>query len=212
MTIFQDSSAGECPFLLIIKTEKKVKKSNIFLDRRGKKWYVFPRLTKKWQIVPIILGKLRCMPVMFYGEYRHTVDEKSRLSIPAKFRALLGGDGSTQFFLTRGFDPCILICTREKWEELQATYAKHPLTSKAARNFKRAFYTGACEVIFDKQGRIAIPENLLTYSGIKRDVVIAGVSDTVEVWDAGLYEKSLSDILSDFGKAAEEFGKDNTER
>jgi len=124
----------------------------------------------------------------------------------------LTGGNDVQFFLTRGLDLCILICTKKKWEELEATYAKHPLTSKAARDFKRAFYTGACEATFDKQGRIAIPQNLLEYAKIKRDVVVAGVSDTVEVWDAQLYSESMGGVLGNFGEAAEEFGKGNPEK
>jgi division/cell wall cluster transcriptional repressor MraZ len=76
---------------------------------------------------------------MFYGEFRHTVDEKSRLSIPSRFRTLLVGDGNDKFFLTRGLDKHLLLCTTTKWQELEAKFTKHSLTNSAARNLKGPF-------------------------------------------------------------------------
>jgi MraZ protein len=140
---------------------------------------------------------------VFYGEYRHTVDDKCRLSIPARFRAILLGDDGETCYLTRGLDRCLLLCTRDYWQKLEARFAKHVLTNRAARAFKRAFYSGANPSTFDRQGRIAIPQNLLDYAGIKRDVVIVGVSEAIEIWDAALYEEAMSGILENFGEAAQ---------
>ncbi len=149
---------------------------------------------------------------MFYGEYRHTVDDKCRLSIPSRFRVLLQGDGNDTFYLTRGLDKCVLLCTRKKWDELEATFTRHSLTNRAARFFKRAFYSGANPSSFDKQGRITLPQNLLDYAGVKRDVVIVGVSDAIEIWDARLWDESIANYLENFEKAAQELEGGNAEK
>lgn len=148
---------------------------------------------------------------MFYGEFRHTVDDKSRLSIPCKFRTVLVGDGNEKFFITRGLERHLLLCTAKKWHDLETGFTKHPLTSLTARNFKRAFYSGAAEVSFDKQGRIAIPQHLLDYAGIKRDVVIIGVSDSIEIWDAVKWDASEVELLENLGQIAEKLGQLNSE-
>ena len=141
---------------------------------------------------------------MFYGEFRHTVDDKCRLSIPAKFRSLLQGDGNDTFYLTRGLDKCILLCTRDYWRKLEERFTRHSLTNRAARAFKRAFYSGASPSGFDKQGRITIPQNLLDYAGVKRDVIVVGVSDAIEIWDPKLWGETVDGILDNFGQAAQE--------
>jgi len=149
--------------------------------------------------------------LMFYGEFRHTVDEKSRLSIPSRFRTLLMSDGTEIFFLSRGLDKYLLLCTAKKWHELEAGIIKHPLTNLAARKFRRAFYSGAGEVSFDKQGRIPIPQPLLEYAEIKRDVVVVGVSDAIEIWDAAKWDESEPELLKNLSQAAEQLGKESTE-
>ncbi len=146
---------------------------------------------------------------MFYGEYRHTVDDKCRLSIPSKLRTLLRGKKNERFFLTRGLDKCLLLCTKKKWQELEGRFTRHSLTNQAARFFKRAFYSGASPSTFDRQGRITIPQNLLDYAGIKRDVVIVGVSDAIEIWGARLWDKSIGTYLENFEKAAQELEEGN---
>ena len=148
---------------------------------------------------------------MFYGEYRHTVDDKCRLSIPSRFRTILQGDENDTFYLTRGLDKCVLLCTKGKWQELESTFTKHSLTNQAARFFKRAFYSGANPSSFDKQGRITLPQNLLDYAGIKREVVIVGVSDAIEIWDARRWDKSIGDYLENYEKAAQELEEGNPE-
>lgn len=149
---------------------------------------------------------------MFLGKYRHTVDEKSRLSIPAKFRVLLAGDGSKKFYLTRGLDRHLLLCTAEKWNSLVEIFSKHSLMSAAERNFKRAFYSGVAEPVFDKQGRIVIPQDLLNYAEIKKDVVIAGVLDAVEIWDAEKWDASEAGLLNNLSQVAEQVGKESREK
>ncbi|MBN1917151.1 MAG: division/cell wall cluster transcriptional repressor MraZ [Verrucomicrobia bacterium] len=144
---------------------------------------------------------------MFYSEYRHTLDEKNRLSIPAKYRMLLQGSGDDPFFIGRGIDRCILICTKAVWQEMERQFCDHPITNPIARRFNRLFYSGAQEVTLDKQGRIALPQNLIEWSGLKRDVVLAGVSNRIEVWDAQTWDAQLAESLEAFEATASELWK-----
>jgi len=144
---------------------------------------------------------------VFYGEFRHTLDEKNRLSIPAKLRALLTGPDDECFYVTRGMDRYVLVCTRQVWHKMERTFCDHPITNPAARRFRRIFYSGAQETTFDKQGRIALPQNLIDYAGLKRDVVLAGTSDGIEVWDAETWDAQLQEGLRTFDETARELSK-----
>jgi len=140
---------------------------------------------------------------MFYGEYRHTLDDKSRLSIPSRIRMLLQGDGNDTFYLVRGLDRCIWVVTRDKWKELEKQLNSHAFTDAAARSFKRTFFSGASPANCDKQGRINVPQNLVEYAGIKRDVVIVGASDMIEIWDASAWNKYLNGSLETYEETAQ---------
>jgi len=148
---------------------------------------------------------------VFYGEHRHTLDEKNRLSIPAKFRALLQGPADDCFYVTRGIDRCILICTKQVWQEMEREFCHHPITNRDARRFRRMFYSGAEETRFDKQGRVVLPQNLIDYAGLKRDVVLAGVSNGVEVWNAETWDGQLADSLDTFEETARELSSPRKE-
>ena len=139
---------------------------------------------------------------MFYGEHRHTLDEKSRVSIPAKFRALLQGPADDPFYVARGIDRCILVCTKPVWQEMEREFCHHPITHRKARRFRRLFYSGAEETRFDKQGRIVLPQNLVEYAGLKRDVVLAGVSNGIEIWDAEAWSEQIREGLKTFDETA----------
>ena len=115
---------------------------------------------------------------MFIGEYQHAIDNKNRMIIPAKFREELG----TKFVLTKGLDGCLYAYTMEEWKVMEEKLKKLPLTSKDARAFVRFFFSGANEVEPDKQGRVLIPQNLLEYAAIEKEIVSIGVSTRIEIW------------------------------
>lgn len=140
---------------------------------------------------------------MFYGEYRHTIDEKNRLSIPSRFRFHLQGDGNDTFYLARGLDQCIILFTRDKWKELEKQLSTHTFTGASVRSFKRMFFSGASPANCDKQGRINVPQNLIDHAEINRDVVVVGVSDWVEIWDSGTWDEYLKKSLPGYEEAAE---------
>ena len=115
---------------------------------------------------------------MFIGEYHHSLDDKGRLTIPSKLRDELKYD----FILTRGLDGCLFIYPKDEWENIIAKYRELPNT-KDARNFMRFFLSGATTCEFDKQGRINIPTPLMEHASLKKECVIIGVNERLEVWD-----------------------------
>jgi transcriptional regulator MraZ len=115
---------------------------------------------------------------VFTGEYRHTVDDKGRLAIPARFRPQLA-DGAV---VSRWIDGCLAIHTRSGWEALEARVAGLPITDAAARLFQRQIFGGAHEAEIDRQGRILVPTFLRDEAGLATEAVVAGVRDHAEIW------------------------------
>ncbi len=116
---------------------------------------------------------------MLIGEYTHTIDDKHRLTLPKKFKSELG----KKVVLTRGLDYCLFLYSQEEWRRIAEKLKKLPFTQGGTRGFTRFMFSGAAEVEVDKSGRILIPENLRRFAGLKNKVVLAGVSDRVEIWD-----------------------------
>ena len=115
---------------------------------------------------------------MFIGEYQHGLDPKNRIIVPAKLREGLGNT----FVITKGLDGCLYAYPLDEWKILEEKLKTLPLTNKDARAFVRFFFSGACEVELDKQGRGLIPQNLKEYAGIEKDIVSIGVLSRVEIW------------------------------
>lgn len=119
---------------------------------------------------------------MFYGEYEHSIDRKGRLIIPSKFREVLKEHYVEKFYITRGLDNCLFLFTEEEWRTQEQRFKSMSFTKAEARRFNRLYFSGACELDCDKQGRVLIPQNLKNFAEIKRDVVIVGVSNRIEIW------------------------------
>ena len=119
---------------------------------------------------------------MFYGEFSHTLDRKGRIIIPARFRESFKEHFAEKFYLTRGLDTCLFLFTEDEWRSQEGKFKNLSFTKPEARQFNRLFFSGAAEVVCDKQGRILIPSYLKQYADIKRDVVIVGVSNRIEIW------------------------------
>jgi len=115
---------------------------------------------------------------MFLGEYLHTIDDKGRLTIPAKFR----GDLSTGLVITKGIDRCLVIYPMEAWRVLKERIANLPVTVQDARDFRRLVFASASDTVPDGQGRINIPQPLRDYAGLDGQVVVAGCDTYIEVW------------------------------
>lgn len=115
---------------------------------------------------------------MFKGEYNHTVDTKGRLIVPAKFREMLGDT----FVVTKGLDGCLFVYPNDEWTNIENKFREIPLTTKDARKFSRFFFAGAADCEVDKQGRILIPSVLRDFAGLKKEVVLVGVLNRIEIW------------------------------
>lgn len=137
--------------------------------------------------------------IMLMGEFRHALDEKKRLIIPSKYRDELG----SHFILTRGIDKCLFLYSEEEWNCLTAKLKTLSFTKKDARNFLRFFLSGATTVDFDKQGRIVIPPNLLEYADIKKDTVIIGVGERLEIWSKENWDNFYLENASELSDIAE---------
>jgi MraZ protein len=141
---------------------------------------------------------------VFTGEYRHTVDDKGRMAVPAKFRAQLAGGG----FISRWIDGCLAVHTRDGWDQLQDRVSGLAITDSAARLFQRQIFAGALEAELDRQGRVLLPAYLRDEIGIDGDAVVVGIRDHAEIWAPdrwATYRKAMDDP-STFAKAIEGLG------
>ena len=119
---------------------------------------------------------------MFYGEYQHSIDRKGRLILPSKFRETAKSHFIERFFVTRGLDKCLFVFAEEEWKIQEAKLKGLSFTKQQARAFNRLYFSGASEVVPDRQGRIIVPQYLKDFAEIKRDVVVLGVSNRIEIW------------------------------
>lgn len=136
---------------------------------------------------------------MFMGEHHHSIDDKGRLIIPAKFREEL----KERFIITRGIENCLFVYPEENWQKIVTKLESLPFTKKDARNFIRFFLSGATVAEFDKQGRINITSPLINYAGIKKDCVVIGTGDRLEIWSQeawNAYFDSAKDNMSDIAE------------
>jgi MraZ protein len=116
---------------------------------------------------------------MFLGEFVHTLDEKGRLTIPARFR-----DGLTDgLVVTRGIDRCLAIYPMEGWRRLAEQVSALPMTDRLARAFRRLVFANASDVTLDKQGRVLIPPRLREYAGLNGEAIVTGLNTYIEVWN-----------------------------
>ena len=119
---------------------------------------------------------------MFYGEFEHSIDKKGRLIVPSKFRESFKEYDIEKLYITRGLDRCLFMFTENEWKSQESKFKSVSFTKSEARRFNRMYFAGAIQIECDKQGRILIPKYLKDYAGIKRDVMIIGVSNRIEVW------------------------------
>ncbi|WP_020155624.1 division/cell wall cluster transcriptional repressor MraZ [Caldibacillus debilis] len=136
---------------------------------------------------------------MFMGEYRHSIDAKGRIIIPAKFRENLGDT----FVLTRGLDQCLFGYPMDEWKTIEEKIKSLPLTKKDARAFSRFFFSGATECEIDKQGRVNIPATLIQYAKLEKECVVLGVSNRIEIWSKEIWEEYFNDSEQSFSEIAE---------
>jgi MraZ protein len=128
---------------------------------------------------------------MLLGEYEHTLDDKNRITLPAKFRAAFAAG----VVLTRGMDGCLYAYRQEDWDRLvESRLAGLDPLSQEGRRMQRFFFSGAAEAELDKQGRVMIPPALIEHAGLGRNLVVAGVRDHLEIWDGAAWRRELKEV------------------
>ena len=137
---------------------------------------------------------------MFLGEFSHNLDEKGRLTIPAKFRDELAGG----LVVTRGIDRCLSVYPRQVWDGLAEQIAKLPLSQRSARDFGRLIFSGAADFIPDRQGRVLIPQGLRDYAGLDSDAIIIGLFDRLEIRNPDHWANVKSNVEEDPESIAEQ--------
>lgn len=139
---------------------------------------------------------------MFIGEYNHSLDNKGRVAIPAKFRLALKKGA----VVTKGLDNCLFLYSKEQFKEIAKKFATLPISQAKARAFSRHMLAGAMDVEFDNQGRITLPEYLRKFSSLKNKVVIAGLYDHLEIWDEAAWDKYKVESEKNSNAIAEALG------
>jgi MraZ protein len=140
---------------------------------------------------------------MFHGEFSHTIDDKGRLTLPAKLRA----DFAAGLVVTRGADHCLCIYTKAEWDKVSAKITEMPYAEAAARNFSRFMFSGANELEPDKQGRILLPTYLRAYARLGEEAIISGAGDWLEVWNPDDWQRVMSEMEKDPQAVAEAMAK-----
>lgn len=127
---------------------------------------------------------------MLLGEYQHSVDEKGRLAIPAKFRKIL----SAGVVVTKGLDGCLYLYPIEEWGKLAEKLARLPINQGDSRAFSRLMLAGASHAEIDSQGRILIPDYLRIYARLRVKAVVVGLYNRAEIWDEERWSRYKTDI------------------
>ncbi len=141
---------------------------------------------------------------MFYGEYRHAIDKKGRVIIPAKFRNVFKKINKNNLVITRGLEKSLFIFSIEEWENQKEKLRALSLNKSVPRAFSRLLFSGSYKCPIDRQGRINLPQSLIQYADIKKEVVIIGVSDRIEIWDSDRWEEYINKSKFFYGKVARE--------
>lgn len=151
----------------------------------------------KWEF------RFTAFAMAFIGEYEHALDDKKRVMLPKTFKSGLG----KKMVVTRGLDNCLFVYPLPAWERIAEKLQALSFAQADTRGFNRFMLSGAVEVEVDKAGRVLIPDHHKQFAGLKKQVVFAGVSDRVEVWDASTWKQYKARIEKQADALAEKLGE-----
>jgi len=140
---------------------------------------------------------------MFRGRFEHTIDPKGRVSIPAKFRELLGEKYDDRLIITTGLDPCLVAFPYEEWVNVEEKVSSLSMVKKEVKAFQRVFISGATECPIDKLGRVLIPPTLRSHAQLEKDVVFAGMLKKFEIWS----KERFFEVIRKAEESFEEMGE-----
>lgn len=127
---------------------------------------------------------------MLIGEYKGRVADKNRVALPKNFREEL----NEELFITRGYENCLIIVDKKRWDDLIEVITEKPFLNKSVRDTKRFLVGGASEMKLDSQGRFVVPENLQNYAKIVKEIRFVGIIDWLEVWSEEIWEEKLKTL------------------
>lgn len=139
---------------------------------------------------------------MLIGEYKHTIDDKNRISLPRKFRSELG----KKIVITRGLDNCLFIYSSKEWSQIAEKLGTLGFGQSETRGFNRFMLSGAMEISIDSAGRVLLPEHLRKFAKLDSKAVFAGVYNRVEIWDENKWSDYNKQVLSKADEMAETLG------
>ncbi len=140
---------------------------------------------------------------MLIGEYQHTLDDKNRLSLPAKFRQEMG----KKVVLTKGLDKCVAIFTKAGWQAVAAKLSESSMLQADNRSFSRFMFSGAVEADVDGNGRILLPDFLKEWADLKTSVSVIGVQSRVEIWNEEAWGRHKKIVEGQADALAEKLGQ-----
>lgn len=140
---------------------------------------------------------------MLIGEYKHVLDEKKRLAIPAKWRKEIG----RQVVITPGLDNCLFVYTLREWRRISEKLAGLSMLRADTRSFNRFMLAGAAESDVDQLGRILIPEHLKRFAGLESAAVVAGIHNRLEIWDEERWESYKEGVAKQADALAEKLSE-----
>jgi MraZ protein len=127
----------------------------------------------------------------FRGSYKHSIDHKGRVSIPARFRRVLSGDANETFVVLRGFDACVSLFPADEYKRLEERLRARSFHDETARRFQRTMLLDSRDETLDAQGRVAIPPRLIEHAQLKHEVMINGLLDHIEIWNPETFENYM---------------------
>ncbi len=136
---------------------------------------------------------------MLVGEYELRIDHKGRIAIPAKLRQSFGGG----LVVSRGFDKCLLVYTMEEWGKVAKRLASTSPTHLNSRRTARLVFSGAFDLVPDRQGRVVLPPILRQYAGIGDQVVLIGAYTHLEIWSKQLWENEKQFVIENAAQISE---------
>ncbi len=142
---------------------------------------------------------------MLLGEHTHTLDTKKRLSLPSKFRKELG----KTVVITRGLDACLFVYSVKEWKQFSEKLTELSMGQSNTRAFNRFLLGSAVETNIDSAGRILIPDYLKDFAGLEQKVIVAGLSNRVELWNEDkwhAYQSGLEDQADSLAQTLGEIG------
>ncbi len=160
------------------------------MGNRNILWQIVGISGRKWDAGPLagVLPLTRKIELMFLGEYRHSVDQKGRLTLPVRYRQLLENGG----YITQGLDRNLMVWQKDSFEKLGKQLSRKSITDPTVREFSRVFFGEAERIEWDGSGRILVPQFLRERHKLNGEVIIKGSGDYFEIWEPEQWSRQMA--------------------